>query len=201
MGGRGASAGISRPSNRFSMIKSGDKEIDRITKRLLNDKELQKAAFSERTQKRVGIMKHAKEDITRLSKEKHGLLSDVVSKSKAKANYLKSLKNEYKNIGKETAHNEEQRDYWAQKAKEWRKKDPVKITKEVWGEKVTYSARAEDAFFKASSLNNIISRVDERKATLERQIKNFYSNYEEEAKADIKRAYKLINYTKTQNKK
>lgn len=73
------------------MIKSGDKEIDRITKRLLNDKELQKAAFSERTQKRVGIMKHAKEDITRLSKEKHGLLSDVVSKSKAKANYLKSL--------------------------------------------------------------------------------------------------------------
>lgn len=73
------------------MIKSGDKEIDRITKRLLNDKELQKAAFSERTQKRVGIMEHAKEDIARLSKEKHGLLSDVVSKSKAKANYLKSL--------------------------------------------------------------------------------------------------------------
>lgn len=54
MGGRGASAGISRPSNRFSMIKSGDKEIDRIAKRLLNDKELQKAAFSEKTQKKSG---------------------------------------------------------------------------------------------------------------------------------------------------
>lgn len=201
MGGRGANVGISRPSNRFSMIKSGDKEIDRITKRLLNDKKLRKAAFSERTQKRAGVMQHAKEDIARLSKQKHGLLSDVVSKSKEKANHLKHLKNEYKNIDKETAHNIEQRDYWAKKAKEWSEKDPVKITKKVWGEEVTYSARAEDAFFKASSLNNIISRVDERKATLERKIKNFYSNYEEEAKVDVGRAYKLINYTKTQNKK
>ena len=182
MGGRGASSGISRPSNRLPKIDSGDKEIDKITKRLLNDKEMQKTAFSERAQKRIGVMQEAREDISRLSRRKDGMFSDVVYRSKVSADKLKSLKNEYKNIDKDTAHNIKQRDYWLEKGKEWSKKDPTRIEKQKWGDKIVYSARSEDAFFKASSLNNIITHSAGKKESLERQIKGYYSEYEKDAK-------------------
>lgn len=203
MGGRGASSNISSvpTSNRMPKINSGDKEIDRITKRLLNDKEMQKTAFSERTQKRLGVMQDAKKDISRLSKQKDGLFSNVVFGSKASADKLKSLKNEYKNIDKVTEHNIKQRDYWTEKGKEWSKKDPTRIEKKKWGDEIVYSARSQDAFFKASSLNNIITHSAGRKESLERQIKGYYSDYEKKAKSDVERAYKLKNYAKKQKKK
>lgn len=203
MGGRGASSSISSvpTSDRMPKINSGDKEIDRITKRLLNDKEIQKTAFSERTQKRVGVMQDAKKDISRLSKQKDGMFSDVVFRSKVSADKLKSLKNEYKNIDKVTAESIKQRDYWTQKGKEWSEKDPTRIEQRTWGNEVIYSKRSEDAFFKASSLNNIITHSAGRKESLERQIKGYYSDYEKKAKSDVERAYKLKNYAKTQKKK
>ena len=203
MGGRGASSSISSvpTSNRMPKIDSGDKEIDKITKRLLNDKEMKKSSFSESSQKRLGIMQSAREDIARLSKKKDGMFSDVVYRSKASADKLKSLKNEYKNIDKNTAENIKQRDYWAKKGAEWREKDPTRIKKQKWGDQVIYSPRSEDAFFKASSLNNIISRSIGRKETLERQIKGHYSDYEKDAKSYIGRAYKLKNYAETLKEK